>query len=97
MATCMASRNGHSVLPQRVALPNRRVAFESNVLLSKNKAFDNVLLSKNNALIWESNVLVSKSMRCFSVSRQRVALDFESNALFWESNPLSKALFLLAN
>ncbi len=63
----MASQKGHNVLPQRVA-------FESNALLS--------LANKNNVLIWESNALASKSTRCFSVSRQRVALDFESNALF---------------
>ncbi len=73
---------------------------KTNALLAiKNKAFDNALLSKNNTLIWESNALVSKSTRCFSVSQQRVVLDFksnalfsESNALFWEINALSKKL-----
>ena len=52
----MASQKGHNILPQGVAFPNQRIAYLAN----KNKAFDNALLSQNNALLSKS-----KATRCF--------------------------------
>ena len=59
MYKCMASQKGHNVLPQ----PTRCFPKRTRCLVGQ---------SENNALIWESNALVSKSTRCFSVSQQRV-------------------------